>query len=96
MTAATDTLAERLAAYRRLFAEALISAEPTETVTTLRLTDTPDVRDSVLDLARREAVCCPSVSHDVSTDGGQIVWQVRDLGPAESAFIADLVAESAR
>jgi hypothetical protein len=54
MTVAEDTLAERLAEYRRLFDHALLGRDSTDTATTFRLAAGPGVRDWVLDLVRRE------------------------------------------
>src|SRR5680860_1070580 len=70
MTAAEDTLAQRLAEYRRLFDHALVQRESTESRTTFRLADRPGVRDWVLDLVRREAACCRFLSYGGGGRGG--------------------------
>ena len=65
MTGAEDTLADRIAEYRRLFEHALLGRESTDTATTFRFADRPGVREWVLDLVRREAACCPFLSYEV-------------------------------
>jgi len=74
MTGAEDSLAERLAEYRRLFDRALLSRGSTGPATTFRLAARPGVQDRLLDLVRREAACCPFLSYEVSRDGDRIVW----------------------
>jgi hypothetical protein len=91
MTAAEDTLAERLAEYRRIFDQALLGRESTETSTTFRLADRPGVRDWVLDLVRREAACCPFLSYEVDIDGEQIVWHTEGLGVSDMAVLDDVL-----
>lgn len=92
MTAAEDSLADRLAEYRRLFDQALLARESTQTATTFRLTDRADVRDWVLDLVRREAACCPFLSYDVDADGEQIVWRTTGIGAADLAILDEFLA----
>ena len=74
MTAAEDTLADRLAEYRRLFDHALLGRESTATSTTFRFAARPGVREWVLDLVRREAACCPFLSYEVDLAGDEVVW----------------------
>lgn len=94
MTAAADSLADRLAEYRRLFDQALIARESTETSTTFRLTDQPEVRDWVLDLVRREAACCPFQAYEVDADGEQLVWRTTGVGAAEMAILDEFLASA--
>lgn len=91
MTGAADTMAERLAEYRRLFEHALLERTTTETTTTLRLADRPGVRDWVLDLVRREAACCPFLSYDVEDDGDQIVWHTEGIGTSDWATLDGVI-----
>ena len=85
MTAAEDTLAERMAEYRRLFDHALLARESADPSTTFRLAALPGVRDWVLDLVRREAACCPFLSYEVDAEddpaGDQIVWILAGSAP---------------
>lgn len=96
MTAAQDTLAERLAEYRRLFEHALVDQEATVTSTTYRLADRPGVREWVLDLVGREAACCPFLSLEVHFEGGHVVWRVEGLGAADLATVGDVLTTADR
>lgn len=82
MTAAEDTLPDRMAEYRLLFDQALVARTSTETTTSFTLAAKPGVQDWVLDLVRREAACCPFLSFEVTTDDGRITWTISgaDLG----------------
>jgi len=91
MTSADDTLVERLAEYRRLFDHALVDRTSTESSTTFRLADRPGVRDWVLDLVHREAICCPFLSYEVDLDGEQIVWRTDGIGAADWAVLDDVL-----
>ena len=87
MSGAGETLAERIAEYRRLFEHALRGRTSDDTSTTFRFADRPGVRDWLLDLVRREAACCPFLSYAVAVDGDGIVWTVS----GESAALEDLL-----
>jgi len=91
MTAAQDTLAERLAEYRRLFEHALVDQEATITSTTYRFADRPGVREWVLDLVGREAACCPFLSVEVHSEGGHLVWRIEGLGAADMATVGEVL-----
>ena len=83
MTGAQDSLVQRLAEYRRLFAHALLSRQPTDGETTFRFAAHPGVSEWVLDLVRREAACCPFLSYEVDSTDDQIVWITRGLGGSD-------------
>ena len=92
MTTATDTLAERLAEYRRLFEHALTSRESTATATTFRFAARPGVREWVCDLAKREAACCPFLSYEIDEQGEEIVWTTAGgLGASEMAILDEFL-----
>jgi hypothetical protein len=92
MTGATDTLAERLAEYRRLFEHALTSRASTATATTFRFAARPGVREWVCDLAKREVACCPFLSYEIDEQGGEIVWTIDGgLGASEMAILAEFL-----
>ena len=95
MTAADDTLAERMAEYRRLFEHALVRRDSTDSSTTFRLAGRPGVRDWMLDLVRREAACCPFLSYEVDTESGpggeQIVWTTGGLGASDMAVLDEFL-----
>lgn len=96
MTAAEDTLAERLAEYRRLFEHALLYRESTATATTFRLAARPGITEWVLDLVRREAACCPFLSYEVDEVGEELVWTTSGgVGAAEMAVLDDFLADAA-
>jgi len=92
MTGATDTLAERLAEYRRLSEYALTSRASTATATTFRFAARPGVREWVCDLAKREAACCPFLSYEIDEQGGEIVWTTDGgIGASEMAILAEFL-----
>jgi hypothetical protein len=83
MSTASDTPAERLAEYRRLFSRALLRRErPTDAVVfVFRAESAP----AVADLARREAQCCPFLEYRVEPLGDQVIWTIADpLGRASA------------
>jgi hypothetical protein len=92
MTSAEDTLAERLAEYRRLFGHALVTRDSTHDTTTFRFAARPGVRDWVLDLVRREAACCPFLSYEVDEQDQQILWTTSGLGATEMAVLDEFLA----
>jgi hypothetical protein len=95
MSSARDTLAERLAEYRRLFEYALISRESTETATTFRFAARPGLREWVCDLAKREAACCSFLAYEIDQEGEEIVWSTsRGLGAPEMAILDELLEGS--
>ena len=95
MRGASDTLAQRLAEYRRLFDHALVERDTTPTTTIFRFTARPGVADWVRDLVTREAACCPFLSYEVETDGDQIVWTTTGLGTSDLAVFDELFQVSA-
>lgn len=89
MSSAPDSLAERLAEYRRLFAHALVGRTSTPTATTFRFAARPGVADWVRDLAMREAACCGFLAYEVDQDD-DIVWTISGgLGASEMALLAE-------
>ena len=95
MTGAQDTLAGRLAEYRRLYDHALVSRDSTDDETTFRLAARPGVQEWVLDLVRREAACCPFLSYEVDLEGDQILWTTTGLGGSEMAILDEVLTGSA-
>lgn len=95
MTAAEDTLDERITEYRRLFDHALEHRDSTESTTTFWFADRPGVRDWLLDLVRREAACCPFLSYDVDVIDQQIVWTVTGgVGASDMAVLDEFFADA--
>jgi hypothetical protein len=74
MTNARDTGPERMQEYGRLFAQHLVGRERTGTGIRFRLRADDGVQDWVRDLAAREKACCPFFDFEISTDGGQVLW----------------------
>ncbi len=91
MRSAEDTLAERLADYRRLFDLALLNRETTATTVTFRLAANPGIVESVLDLVRREAACCPFLSYEVDQEDEEIVWTTTGIGAGDIAALDDFL-----
>lgn len=90
MSTATDSLAERLAEYRRLFEHALVGRESTPTTTTFRFAARPGVADWLRDLTTREAACCGYLSYEINQDVEEIVWVVSgDVGTSELALVGE-------
>jgi hypothetical protein len=77
MTGATDTLAERLGEYRRLFAQSLLGRSRTQDIIRFRFRADPGVEDWVRDLARREKACCAFFEFTVDADGHEVCWEAR-------------------
>jgi hypothetical protein len=91
LTDAPDTPEERLAEYGRLFAHALAGRERTAEAVELRFAAKPGVAQWVADLARREAACCPFLTHQVSADGTHVIWRIStQAGPAAQAILDEV------
>ena len=92
MSSASDTLAERLTEYRRLFEHALTSRKSTATATTFRFAARPGVREWVCDLATREAACCQFLTYEIDEQGEEIVWTTTGgLGAAEMGILDEFL-----
>jgi hypothetical protein len=92
MSAAPDTPDERLAAYRDLFARALTSRDrgSDEVVLTFR----EDARETVAELARREAACCPFLDYRVETVDGHVVWTINNPRTGDDRAEAEQTLEA--
>jgi hypothetical protein len=77
MTGATDSLAERMDEYRRLFTRSLLGRSRTPDRITFRFRADPGVEDWVRDLARREKACCAFFDFTVDADGHEVWWEAR-------------------
>jgi hypothetical protein len=80
MTGATDTLAERLDEYGRLFAQSLLGRSRTRDSTRFRFRADPGVEDWVRDLARREKACCAFFDFTIDADSHEVRWEARVAG----------------
>nr|WP_157554504.1 hypothetical protein [Herbidospora sakaeratensis] len=91
MTTAPDTARQRLEEYRLLFDRSLVGRERIGAAVRFRFRAEPGLRERIEDLAAREKACCAFFAFEVTTDGGQIVWDcaVSD-DPAARAVLDDL------
>jgi hypothetical protein len=74
MTNAPDTSEERLAAYRDLFADALVARERTVAGTRWRFRADAGVEKRVRDLAALEQGCCAFFDFTITLAGGEVLW----------------------
>jgi hypothetical protein len=74
MSGAPDTLAERVAEYRRLFTQALTGRQRSEAGIRFRFRADPGVAEWVRDLADREKACCPFFNFTVTADHEEVRW----------------------
>jgi hypothetical protein len=74
MTDATDTPAERMQEYQRLFAQHLIGRERRAAGIRFHLRADEGVEGWVRDLAAREKACCPFFDFAIASEGGQVHW----------------------
>jgi hypothetical protein len=72
MSTAADTPAQRFAEYARLFERSLTGRERRGDSVVLRFSG--DARETVEDLVRREAACCPFLDYRVDAIGDDVVW----------------------
>jgi hypothetical protein len=74
MAGAPDTAPERIAEYRRLFAEALVGREETSEGIRFRFRGDPAVEAWVRDLAAREQACCAFFTFAIARHGAELWW----------------------
>ena len=74
MTNAPDTAGERLAEYKRLFAQALLGRERTADGIRFRFRAQRGVEPWVRDLAAREKACCAFFTFSITTLGEEVRW----------------------
>jgi hypothetical protein len=91
MSTAVDTPEQRLEAYGALFADALVRRERSEGVVVLAFR--AGVRETVEELVRREAACCPFVDYRVERVGDEIVWTTTGDGREDVEVILDALHE---
>jgi hypothetical protein len=76
MSTASDTPAQRMREYDRLFASAMLDRERGEHAVTFTFGDGAVTQAWVEDLARREAACCPFADYRVEVDGDTVRWTI--------------------
>jgi hypothetical protein len=74
MSTAEDTADERLADYQRQFERALLRRERREDSVVFTFRADGGTREALLDLARREAACCPFLEYRVEAIGDEVIW----------------------
>jgi hypothetical protein len=89
LTEAPDTPDERISEYGRLFAHALAGRQRTADAVDLTFEAKPGLPEWVTDLARREAACCPFLSHYVTSDGTHVTWRISSQAGAAAQVTLD-------
>ena len=74
LSPATNAVDERLEEYRQLFARALIDVERQPGSVTFRFAAKPGVREWCIDLAAREASCCPFLGYHLAASPDTVTW----------------------
>lgn len=89
MSTARDTPAERLAEYRRLFAQALVGRERTAEGIRFRFRADEGVEAWVRDLAAREKACCAFFDFAVAAEGHEVRWDASVVDDDAARAILD-------
>jgi hypothetical protein len=89
MRGAADTPDERLRAYETLFERALVRRERRVGSVVFHLRDDPGVRETVDELARREALCCPFLGYRVESAPDAVIWTITGDDRASADAILD-------
>ena len=89
MSTARDTPAERLAEYRRLFAQALLGRERTAEGIRFRFRAGEGVEAWVRDLAAREKACCAFFDFAVAAEGHEVRWDASVVDDDAARAILD-------
>jgi hypothetical protein len=89
MSAAVDTLPERIEAYRALFADALVGRSRTGDGIRFRFARRPGVEARVLDVAAREKACCAFFSFVVSVHGDEVWWDASVVDDQAARAVLD-------
>lgn len=71
---ASDTAEERVDTYRRLFADALIGRDRTETGVRLRFRADPGIEDRVRNLAALDKQCCDFFTFAITATDDEVAW----------------------
>jgi hypothetical protein len=87
MRGAPDTPDERIAAYHRLFASALQERSRERDAVVFRFRS--GVRETVEELARREAACCPFLDYRVEAADASVVFTIGGAGREDAATTLD-------
>src|SRR4051812_16006135 len=88
MSGAPDTIDERLAEYRDLFARTPVDRARVEGRVRFRLRALPGVLDQVTDLTAREKACCAFFDFAIDQRDDEIWW---DVGVADDPMARDML-----
>jgi hypothetical protein len=92
MRTARDTPEERLREYTVLFAHALVRRErPADAVV---LAFRPVVREQIVDLARREAACCPFAEYRVELTDDEVIWTTTNSRAGDDRAAVDVMLDA--
>jgi hypothetical protein len=90
MSAALDSLPERIESYRDLFADALVGKSRTgDGGIRFRFARRPGVEARVLDLAAREKACCGFFTFAVTVRGDEVWWDASVVDAEEARAVLD-------
>jgi hypothetical protein len=85
MSTARDTPEQRVETYRRLFESALLRCERRDDGVVFAFH--AGARETVEDLARREAACCPFLDYRVDLVGDELIWTIGNAAEHGSAYV---------
>ena len=94
MSTAPDTPDERLREYDELFERALVRRERRADSVVFTFRAEPGARETVDDLARREAACCPFLDYRVETAGDAVVWTITNAVTGDRRASVDVVLDA--
>jgi hypothetical protein len=94
MSTAVDTPDQRLAAYGRLFASAMVRRERRESGVLFAFRDDARIRHTVEDLARREAACCPFLDYRIEIVGNELIWTTTNLVAGDERAAVDATLDA--
>ena len=80
-------MADRLAEFRELFADALVGRDRTTEGIRFRFRASEAIESRVRDLARRENECCPFFTFTITVAGGEVLWDASV--PADARPVLD-------
>jgi hypothetical protein len=93
MSTASDSPDERLHEYTRLFERALLGSERRSDSVVFRFRADAGTRETVDDLVRREAACCPFADYLVETVGDEVVWTITNRVTGERQASVDAILD---
>ena len=92
MRTARDTPDERLDESQALFARALVRRERTPDAVVLAFAVA--AREQVVDLAQREAACCPFVDYRVELAGDELIWTTTNPRTGDDRAAVDVMLDA--